>query len=146
MNQPDSSEEILNRIVRLYEAYSGRQDGQRIIDAYEFARAAHEKQFRATGEPYIIHPLATAEILTELEVDADTLIAALLHDTIEDTGITCEELAERFGADVAALVDGVTKLGRILLFLKGRNPGGKLRKIFFSGHGQGHPGRSDQAG
>jgi GTP pyrophosphokinase len=132
MNQPDSSEEILNRIVRLYEAYSGRQDGQRIIDAYEFARAAHEKQFRATGEPYIIHPLATAEILTELEVDADTLIAALLHDTIEDTGITCEELAERFGADVAALVDGVTKLGRIPYSSKEEIQAENFRKMFLA--------------
>ena len=76
MSHHDNSSEILQRIIRLYEEYSGQHDGQRIVDAYEFARAAHEQQRRVTGEPYIIHPLATAEILTELEVDADTLIAA----------------------------------------------------------------------
>jgi guanosine-3',5'-bis(diphosphate) 3'-pyrophosphohydrolase len=109
----DNSQETLQRIIRLYEEYSGQHDGNRIAEAYEYARAAHEQQRRATGEPYIIHPLATAEILTELEVDCDTLVASLLHDTIEDTGISYEELAARFGEDVASLVDGVTKLGRI---------------------------------
>ncbi len=66
----DNSNEILQRIIRLYEEYSGQHDGHRIAEAFEYARAAHEKQRRATGEPYIIHPLAIAEILTELEVDS----------------------------------------------------------------------------
>jgi len=74
---------------------------------------AHGPQLRKTGEPYIIHPLATTEILTELEVDTDTLVAALLHDTVEDTDVSVSLISELFGEDVALLVDGVTKLGRI---------------------------------
>ena len=132
MSHHDNSSEILQRIIRLYEEYSGQHDGQRIVDAYEFARAAHEQQRRVTGEPYIIHPLATAEILTELEVDADTLIAALLHDTIEDTGISYEELAARFGEDVASLVDGVTKLGRIPYSSKEEIQAENFRKMFLA--------------
>ena len=132
MSHHETSNEILQRIIRLYEEYSGQHDGQRIADAYEYARAAHEQQRRATGEPYIIHPLATAEILTELEVDADTLIAALLHDTIEDTGISYEEIAARFGEDVAALVDGVTKLGRIPYSSKEEFQAENFRKMFLA--------------
>ncbi|NCC75529.1 MAG: bifunctional (p)ppGpp synthetase/guanosine-3',5'-bis(diphosphate) 3'-pyrophosphohydrolase, partial [Clostridia bacterium] len=132
MSHHDNSNEILQRIIRLYEEYSGQHDGQRIVEAYEFARTAHEQQRRVTGEPYIIHPLATAEILTELEVDADTLIAALLHDTIEDTGISYGELAERFGEDVASLVDGVTKLGRIPYSSKEEIQAENFRKMFLA--------------
>lgn len=132
MSHHETSNEILQRIIRLYEEYSGQHDGQRIIEAYEFARTAHEQQRRVTGEPYIIHPLATAEILTELEVDADTLIAALLHDTIEDTGISYDELATRFGDDVASLVDGVTKLGRIPYSSKEEIQAENFRKMFLA--------------
>ena len=132
MSQQDNSQEILQRIITLYESYSGEHDGQRIADAYEYARAAHEQQRRVTGEPYITHPLATAEILTELEVDADTLIAALLHDTIEDTGISYDEIATRFGEDVAALVDGVTKLGRIPYSSKEEIQAENFRKMFLA--------------
>ncbi len=132
MSHHDTSSEILKRIISLYETYSGQSDGDRIAKAYEYAKAAHEQQLRATGEPYIIHPLATAEILTELEVDADTLIAALLHDTIEDTGISYEEISAKFGEDVAALVDGVTKLGRIPYSSKEEIQAENFRKMFLA--------------
>ena len=132
MSQHDNSQEILQRIITLYENYSGEHDGHRIAEAYEYARTAHEQQRRVTGEPYIIHPLATAEILTELEVDADTLIAALLHDTIEDTGISYDEIASRFGQDVASLVDGVTKLGRIPYSSKEEIQAENFRKMFLA--------------
>lgn len=104
--------QMLQTICRRYESYSG-EGSQRILEAYQWALEAHVGQVRATGEPYIIHPLATAEILTELEMDSDTIVAALLHDTVEDTARTIEEVRERFGPDIAALVDGVTKLERI---------------------------------
>ena len=86
---------------------------ERVRAAAEFGAAAHEGQKRLSGEPYIAHPLAAAEILAGLHLDADTLIAAILHDVIEDTGIGKEEIAARFGADVAEIVDGVTKLDQI---------------------------------
>jgi RelA/SpoT family (p)ppGpp synthetase len=85
----------------------------RVRAAAEFGASAHEGQKRLSGEPYIAHPVATAAILADLRLDADTLIAAILHDVIEDTPTPKDQLVERFGADVAELVDGVTKLDAI---------------------------------
>ncbi|OUR74672.1 hypothetical protein A9Q77_04625, partial [Marinomonas sp. 42_23_T18] len=75
--------------------------------AYYYAEQAHDGQRRKSGEPYVIHPLAVAQILAEFRMDCDGLVAALLHDVIEDTGISREALTEQFGEGVAALVDGV---------------------------------------
>ncbi|MGA0800940.1 MAG: RelA/SpoT family protein, partial [Steroidobacteraceae bacterium] len=86
---------------------------QRIQSAALFAADAHRGQKRKTGEPYIAHPLAAAAVLADLRVDADTIVAAILHDVIEDTPIAKEELAVSFGANVADIVDGVTKLDQI---------------------------------
>ena len=94
-------------------AYLPADQVERIRQAAEFGAEAHRGQKRKTGEPYIAHPVAAAEILAELRVDADTIVAAILHDVIEDTPIAKEELAARFGAPVAELVDGVTKLDQI---------------------------------
>ena len=86
------------------------EDLQRIKDAYQLAAVAHEGQKRNTGEPYIVHPIAVANIAAEeLELDANTVIAAFLHDVVEDTEYTLEDIRKRFGDDVAFLVDVVTK-------------------------------------
>src|SRR6185437_5317358 len=82
----------------------------RIEEAAEFGASAHKGQKRLSGEPFIAHPVAAAAILADLHLDADTLIAAILHDVIEDTPTPKDQLTARFGADVAELVDGVTKL------------------------------------
>lgn len=81
--------------------------------AYQVARDAHEGQMRTSGEPYITHPVAVARILAEMRLDHETLMAALLHDTIEDTYVTKEDLAEQFGESVAELVEGVSKLDKL---------------------------------
>ncbi len=82
--------------------------------AYLVARDAHEGgQTRSSGEPYIIHPIAVARILAEMRLDYETLMAALLHDVIEDTEVTKDDLASRFGSTVAELVDGVSKLDKL---------------------------------
>ncbi len=86
---------------------------ERVRDAAEFGAAAHQGQTRISGEPYITHPVAAAEILAELHLDADTLVGAILHDVIEDTPIAKADIAQRFGNDVAEIVDGVTKLDQI---------------------------------
>jgi GTP pyrophosphokinase len=94
-------------------SYLPAEQVERVRAAAEFGATAHQGQKRLSGEPYIAHPVAAAEILAELHLDADTLIAAILHDVIEDTPTPKTEIAARFGNDVAEIVDGVTKLDQI---------------------------------
>ena len=107
-------------------------DLSKITSAYEFAAKAHEGQFRSSGQPYIIHPLAVAEILLDLGMDTDTICAALLHDVVEDTPATSAQLQKRFGRDVAALVEGVTKLTKIPIFNKEQQQAENIRKIMLA--------------
>src|SRR5499426_1614270 len=88
-------------------------DVSRLEEAYYFSDAAHQGQYRKSGEPYISHPVAVAEILSEWQLDAQTLIAALLHDVVEDTEVSKDDISQRFGKPIADLVDGVSKLDRI---------------------------------
>ena len=85
-------------------------DFDKITEAYQYASKAHEGQMRQSGDPYITHPIAVAQILVELGMDTETICAGLLHDVVEDTASTLDEIKKRFGADVALMVDGVTKL------------------------------------
>ncbi|OGS93465.1 MAG: guanosine-3',5'-bis(diphosphate) 3'-pyrophosphohydrolase [Gallionellales bacterium GWA2_59_43] len=94
-------------------AYLKPQDVEHVREAIEFSRAAHEGQLRQSGEPYVTHPIAVARILTTLHIDVQAIVAALLHDVIEDTNITGEDIAAKFGKPVAELVDGVSKLDRL---------------------------------
>ncbi|SNR81835.1 GTP pyrophosphokinase [Methylobacillus rhizosphaerae] len=98
--------------LRLRE-YLKQDDITQIWEAYRFSAAAHEGQVRRSGEPYVIHPVSVAGILAALHLDPPTLIAALLHDVVEDTGVTKQEISERFGKQVADLVDGLSKLDKI---------------------------------
>ena len=100
----------IESLFRYLAPRTSEEQMRRIIDGYEFAAKAHKKQKRRSGEPYIIHPIAVATILArELEMTDNTVIAAFLHDVVEDTDHTIEEIEERFGSDVAKLVDAVTK-------------------------------------
>ncbi len=103
----------LKELLARVSTYLPPDQVKRISEAAEFGATAHQGQKRASGEPYITHPVAAAEILAELHLDADTIIGAILHDVIEDTPIAKEELAARFGQDVASIVDGVTKLDHL---------------------------------
>ena len=85
----------------------------KVQKAYDYADNLHDGQFRQSGEPYISHPLNVAYILAEMHADGDTLCAALLHDTLEDTDITKEDISYLFGKNVANLVDGVTKISKL---------------------------------
>ena len=122
--------DMLDEVISRYKSYSEKDESDRIRRAFVFAYKAHSSQKRKTGEPYIIHPIATAQILTELEVDTDTLVAALLHDTVEDTPVTQELITEIFGPDVALLVDGVTKLGQIPYSSREQQQAENMRKMF----------------
>jgi GTP pyrophosphokinase len=101
--------ELLSKVA----TYLPHEQVERIREAAEFGAAAHQGQKRVSGEPYITHPVAAAEILADLHLDADTIVGAILHDVIEDTPIAKADIAARFGHDVAEIVDGVTKLDQI---------------------------------
>ena len=109
---PDELYQVLIQHVRRYHP---SDDISMIEKAYKVACIAHREQKRKSGEPYIIHPLHVAIILADLEMDKETIVAGLLHDVVEDTIMTEEEITEEFGAEVAQLVDGVTKLESIPL-------------------------------
>ena len=113
-------------------AYTPGLDTQRLYRAFTYADAEHKGQLRKDGTPYITHPLAVAEIVADLGLDADSVIAALLHDTIEDTNATHEEVAKQFGETVAALVEGVTKLSRVQYTSKEEEQMENLRKMFMA--------------
>ena len=125
--------------------YLKPNDLDRIRKAYEFADQAHAGQVRKSGEPYILHPLAVAEILVDMQLDATTLEAALLHDVVEDTTVTLEDVRETFGFTCAMLVDGVTKLEKIKFKIKGRTAKRKPPQND-RGHGAGLARHFDQAG
>ena len=107
---PDELYQLLIARVRKYHPSA---DVSMIEKAYKIAKGAHEGQLRKSGEPYIIHPLWVSIILANLELDKETIVAGMLHDVVEDTVMTDEEIEEEFGAEVALLVDGVTKLGQL---------------------------------
>jgi GTP pyrophosphokinase len=108
--RPDAVDAAFEQIVARLEKTRPQDDLCLLSAAYEFAREKHYGQFRRSGEPYITHPVAVAEILAGMEMDVQTLAAGLLHDVVEDSSVTIEELNQRFGSEIASLVDGVTKL------------------------------------
>lgn len=109
-----------------------RADLDAVREAYLAAARAHEGQTRASGEPYVTHAVAVARILADLHLDPTTIVAALLHDVLEDTGVEPQELRERFGPEIATLVDGVTKLGRIEWQSREERQAENLRKMFLA--------------
>ncbi|MGZ4112412.1 MAG: RelA/SpoT family protein, partial [Tumebacillaceae bacterium] len=128
MADPVGIERLLEKVSK----YATPEDVAMVRRAFEFADQAHTGQTRRSGEPYIMHPVAVAEILADLELDAVTLSAALLHDVVEDTASTEEEMVNKFGPEVAALVDGVTKLDRIKFNSKEEAQAENLRKMFMA--------------
>ena len=113
MKEFESPEKLYQELIASVRKYHPSTDISLIEKAYNIAYEAHKGQVRKSGEPYIIHPLCVAIILAELELDKETIVAGLLHDVVEDTVMTDEEIRQEFGAEVALLVDGVTKLGQL---------------------------------
>lgn len=107
-------------------------DFDMITQAYEYADKAHERQMRQSGEPYITHPIAVARILVELGMDTETICAGLLHDVVEDTASTLDEIKKMFGADVALMVDGVTKLTKLSYSSKEQRQAENVRKMLLA--------------
>jgi len=134
-NEVSFMDPILERYYDLEEKikkYNPNLDTQRLFSAFTYADNAHSGQLRKDGTPYITHPLAVADIVADLGLDTDSIIAALLHDTIEDTGATHEEVAKKFGPTVAELVEGVTKLSRVQYTSKEEEQMENLRKMLMA--------------
>ncbi len=118
-------------LMKIYEYYVG-EDRDMLLRAFDFASRAHKNQKRASGEPYFIHPCAVAEILVDLGLDGATVAAALLHDVIEDTPATEEDIRREFGEEVLTLVSGVTKLDKIVFKSQEEEEAENFRKIFIA--------------
>lgn len=125
---PQGYEQLKNIIIK----YDPEYDRQRLDKAFEIAFSGHMGQTRKSGDPYIIHPVEVARILAEMEMDLDTIIAGLLHDVVEDTRMTYEELEKQMGKEVAELVDGVTKLSMLSFTSKEERQAENLRKMLIA--------------
>src|SRR3954462_5216227 len=119
-------------LLRDASSYLKAEDVRQIQSAYEFSEAAHEGQFRRTGEPYISHPIEVAKILTQWHLDSQALTAALLHDVMEDTAVTKTEISDKFGRMGAELVDGVSKLDKIEFESQEQAQAENFRKMFLA--------------
>lgn len=125
-------EEAYNRLIEMIKSYQPDETCENIRKAYELADEAHKEQKRVNGDPYILHPLAVAEILADMEIDTTTITASLLHDVVEDTEYTLEDIERIFGKEVAFLVDGVTKLNRLDYRTKEDQQVNSMRKMFLA--------------
>ncbi len=127
--EPLTIEEIMNRVEKTYD----REGAELCRRAYDFACTAHAGQMRKSGEPYIIHPVYVASILTEIMIDPPTIAAGFLHDTVEDCdSVTLDTIREAFGDEIAQLVDGVTKLGRLNFSDREEQQAESLRKMILA--------------
>jgi GTP pyrophosphokinase len=124
-----ASADELKEVLTAFRARHPKADTTLISRAYEIAEAAHRGQMRRSGDPYIQHPLAVATILADLGLDDVTLAAALLHDAVEDTGVSLDDIVKDFGPEVAAIVDGVTKLDRVSFDSKEAQQAATMRKM-----------------
>ena len=127
-----NEEALVSELSGVLESYLDRSSIQDIYDATLFGAEAHKGQKRKSGEDYIFHPIAVARILGEMRMDSRTIIAAILHDVIEDTDITQAQLSDRFGEDVASLVDGVSKVSQLEQESRENAEVASFRKMFMA--------------
>ena len=123
---------VIEDLLQAIEKSGRPYDREKILAAYEVAREAHKGQCRVSGEPYISHPIAVSIILVDLGMDSECVEAALLHDVVEDTDVTAEQVQKQFGADVALLVEGVTKLGKISFTSREEQQAENVRKMLLA--------------
>ncbi len=128
IDNPITIETLINKI----KSYNPDADIDFLRKAYIFSQQAHQNQKRYSGQPYLSHPLGVADILADLNMDIITIVAGLLHDVVEDTQVNLEEIEQVFGAEVAMLVNGVTKLSKISFKTKEERQAESFRKMFLA--------------
>ena len=124
--------EQLNELIKSIKKYNSRTDVKTIAKAYNLAKSAHSNQQRKSGEPYIIHPIEVAKILVEIKLDDETICAALLHDSIEDTQTTKEMIEKEFGKSIGEMVEGITKLDKLVYKTIEEEQVENFRKMFLA--------------
>jgi guanosine-3',5'-bis(diphosphate) 3'-pyrophosphohydrolase len=122
----------LDQILSELAGYFPSADVPMVRRAYQFAAQAHDGQTRKSGDPYVTHPLAVAQIIAELKLDVASVCAGLLHDCVEDTSATVDQLGELFGKEIAFLVDGVTKLGKLPYSTREEQQAENFRKMLLA--------------
>ncbi len=128
MSEENGYKQLREKLVKNFTA----EEVEKFDKAYNFANEAHDGQLRYSGQPYIIHPIAVASILVDLCMDYQSVVAALLHDTVEDTDVSLEKVKSEYGEDVAKLVDGVTKLGKVPLSTREEEQAENIRKMLLA--------------
>ena len=128
---PRRSKDI-KRLVETLEAYMPAEDIEQVMKSYEFGVLAHQGQTRMSGEPYISHPVAVAQTLADMHFDGQTITAAILHDVIEDTEFSITEIEEQFDTEIAALVDGVSKLDQMEFTSRAEAQAESFRKMMLA--------------
>ena len=125
-------DELYKELYDRCKAVFSEEELESVDKAYRLAADAHKAQLRYSGQPYIIHPIAVANILLDFGMDAQSVAAAILHDTVEDTDVELPGLEKEFGKEIASLVDGVTKLGRVPLSTKEEQQAENIRKMLLA--------------
>ena len=113
-------------------SYLSKQEKYKVIDALRLSQEAHSNQLRKSGDPFITHPLEVAKILTSIKLDADSIVAGLLHDTLEDTNLNIEEINKKFGNEIVELVEGLTKINKYSLKVKNQKFGENYKKLILA--------------
>ncbi|HYH27290.1 MAG TPA: HD domain-containing protein, partial [Actinomycetota bacterium] len=122
----------LSDLLRVFSGGDGKADVQTIRRAYEVAERSHRGQVRKSGDPFISHPLGVASILAEMGLDTTTVVAALLHDVVEDTAVTLDQVRSEFGEEVTAIVDGLTKFDKIEYRSREQEQAENVRKMIIA--------------
>ena len=125
-------ERTIEDVIQMAKSHNRKSDSKLIKSAYDYAVANHGDQKRKSGEPYIIHPIQVAYILADLGLDDETICAALMHDLVEDTEVTIKDISEKFSPEIAEMVNGVTKLGKINYISQEEQQVENYRKMFLA--------------
>ena len=128
----DDKEITIYDIINTLKKHRKRINTKLLLKAYNFAKSNHADQKRLSGESYIVHPLNVANILSDINLDDETICAAILHDVVEDTPVTTEDMVREFGEEIAAMVDGVTKLGKLQYITREERQVENYRKMFLA--------------